>query len=114
MKEPTRSSGGPSSKSSVACASTVDLAGLNRTLWEARHEAGYIDDIALSREDYRLLGRVSEPERSRILFRRAIEELAARPGRYAQLCLRACGTSSSSTKPIPSRGCSFIGCLTLA
>ena len=66
---------------------TVDLAGLNRTLWEARHEAGYIDDIALSREDYRLLGRVSEPERSRILFRRAIEELAARPGRYAQLCL---------------------------
>ena len=26
----------------------TDIEGLNRTLWEARHEAGYIDDIALS------------------------------------------------------------------
>ena len=32
------------------------IAGLNRKLWEARHEAGYIDDIALSRDDYRMLG----------------------------------------------------------
>jgi hypothetical protein len=64
------------------------LAGLNRTLWAARHEAGYIDDIALSREDIKKLGSVSEPERSRVLFRRAMGELAAEPGRYARLCLR--------------------------
>ncbi len=64
------------------------LAALNRGLWAARHEAGYIDDIALTREDRELLGSVSEPERSRILFRRAIDELGDRPGRYWQLCLR--------------------------
>jgi hypothetical protein len=64
------------------------LEGMNRALWEARHEAGYIDDIALSRDDYIMLGRVSEPERSRILFQRAVSELKAEPGRYARLCLR--------------------------
>jgi hypothetical protein len=68
-----------------------DFEGLNRKLWEARHEAGYIDDIALSREDRLVLGRVSEPERSRILFRRALDELAADPGRYWRLCLRRLG-----------------------
>jgi hypothetical protein len=66
----------------------MDLAGLNRKLWEARHEAGYIDDIALSKDDYSLLGSVSEPERSRILFRRALTELNAVPGRYGRLCLK--------------------------
>ena len=64
------------------------LSGLNRTLWAARHEAGYLDDIALTPEDRTLLGSVSEPERSRILFRRAIRELASEPGRYLRLCLR--------------------------
>jgi hypothetical protein len=66
----------------------MDLQGLNRTIWEARHEAGYIDDIALARADYRRLGAVSEPERSRILWRRARSELSAEPMRYIQLCLR--------------------------
>ena len=66
----------------------MDLEALNRKLWEARHEAGYIDDIALSRDDYSLLGSVSEPERSRILFRRALVELKAVPGRYGRLCLK--------------------------
>lgn len=64
------------------------LSGLNRTLWAARHEAGYLDDIALSREDRERLAAVSEPERSRILFRRAIRELGSEPGRYGRLCLR--------------------------
>ena len=64
------------------------LAGLNRTLWAARHEAGYLDDIALTQADYRMLGRFSEPERSRILFRRALADLAANPARYGTLCLR--------------------------
>ena len=60
----------------------------NATLWEARHEAGYLDDIALTPADYRELGAVSEPERSRRLFRRALADLRAEPGRYARLCLR--------------------------
>jgi hypothetical protein len=64
------------------------LRDLNATLWEARHEAGYLDDIALTSADYRELGAVSEPERSRILFRRALVDLRAEPGRYARLCLR--------------------------
>jgi hypothetical protein len=66
----------------------TSLSELNSTLWAARHEAGYLDDIALTREDYRTLAAVSEPERSRILFRRALDDLRAEPGRYARLCLR--------------------------
>jgi hypothetical protein len=68
--------------------SSGGLEALNRTLWAARHKAGYLDDIALTAEDRRLLGLVSEPERSRILFRRAIQDLRAEPGRYLKLCLR--------------------------
>jgi hypothetical protein len=64
------------------------LNALNRTLWAARHEAGYLDDIALSPDDKKLLGSVSEPERSRILFHRALSELREQPGRYLALCLR--------------------------
>jgi hypothetical protein len=64
------------------------LQGLNEALWAARHEAGYIDDIALTRADYRMLSRLSEPERSRRLFRRALADLRAEPGRYPRLCLR--------------------------
>ncbi len=64
------------------------LAETNRALWEARHEAGYLDDIALTSEDYRVLARETEPERSRILFRRAMVELRADPWRYPRLCLR--------------------------
>jgi hypothetical protein len=66
----------------------VGISSLNRRIWAARHEAGYIDDIALTKEDLELLGSMSEPERSRILFRRAIRELAEQPGRYARLCVR--------------------------
>jgi hypothetical protein len=66
----------------------IALSSLNRRIWAARHEAGYIDDIALTKGDLRLLGSVSEPERSRILFQRAIRELAEQPGRYARLCVR--------------------------
>ncbi len=70
---------------SQTAASLIDL---NRSLWEARHEAGYLDDIALTKADYQLLGSVSEPERSRILFRRALADLQADPWRYPRLCLR--------------------------
>ncbi|MHB1560977.1 MAG: hypothetical protein ACYC61_26280 [Isosphaeraceae bacterium] len=63
----------------------------NRSLWAARHEAGYIDDIALTKDDRARLGRLSEPERSRVLFRRAIAELATDRWRYPRLCLRRLG-----------------------
>jgi hypothetical protein len=66
----------------------TSLSDLNTTLWAARHEAGYLDDIALTSDDYRILAVVSEPERSRILFRRALDDLKADPGRYPRLCLR--------------------------
>ncbi len=64
------------------------LRGLNESLWAARHEAGYLDDIVLTATDYQELAAVSEPERSRRLFRRALSDLRADPGRYPQLCLR--------------------------
>lgn len=60
---------------------------VNAALWAARHEAGYIDDIALTRADYRQLSAVNEPERSRLLMRRALADLRAEPGRYGRLCL---------------------------
>jgi 4-amino-4-deoxy-L-arabinose transferase-like glycosyltransferase len=65
-----------------------DLQSWNEALWKARHEAGYIDDIALSKADYRELSQLTEPERSRRLFRRALSDLRDQPGRYVQLCLR--------------------------
>jgi hypothetical protein len=68
--------------------SAESLSEFNRALWQARHEAGYLDDIALSPDDRRWLGRFSEPERSRILFRQAMADLEADPTRYGWLCLR--------------------------
>jgi hypothetical protein len=78
-------------RDSVETALNRDATGLrdlNANLWAARHEAGYIDDIALTRADYRVLGAVSEPERSRILLRRALFELKGHGDRYLSLCLR--------------------------
>ena len=67
---------------------TADLSTLNATLWRARHEAGYIDDVAMSNEFKRHLGTLSEPERSRVLLRMATAEIKANPLRYPRLCLR--------------------------
>ncbi|MEO6808194.1 MAG: glycosyltransferase family 39 protein [Isosphaeraceae bacterium] len=64
------------------------LQGWNEALWAARHEAGCIDDVALTGADYQTMGQLSEPERSRFLFRKALNDLRAEPGRYVQLCLR--------------------------
>jgi hypothetical protein len=69
-------------------AGALDWNALNRMLWVARHEAGYIDDIVLTKDDYRRLGAMSEPERSRTLYRRVIAELSAEPSRYWRLCLK--------------------------
>lgn len=62
--------------------------GWNEALWAARHEAGCIDDVALTRLDYQIMSRLSEPERSRFLFQKALNDLRVDPGRYARLCLR--------------------------
>ena len=64
------------------------LSDLNRTLWKARHTAGYIDDVAFSPEFKRHLGTLPEAERSRVLLRMAIADIWADPARYAGLCLR--------------------------
>jgi len=64
------------------------LAELHEKLWRARHEAGCVDDIALSTAQKKALGRLPEAERSVELMRRARADLAAEPGRYSKLCFR--------------------------
>lgn len=64
------------------------LAGLDKKLWEARHAAGCIDDIALTDTQKKELGQLPELERSNALFHWAIADLQAEPGRYFRLCLR--------------------------
>ena len=64
------------------------LKGLNAALWKARHEAGYLDDVALTNADYASLGKLTEPSRSRVLFCRALGDLRGDPWRYPRLCLR--------------------------
>ena len=61
---------------------------LNERLWQARHEAGCVDDIALTEAEKIELGRLPELQRSKELLRRAKMELADQPGRYQELCLR--------------------------
>jgi len=64
------------------------LAGMDRALWEARHETLYIDDVLLKPTGYRQFAGLSEPERSRLLGREAWEYVRAHPGQYAKLCLQ--------------------------
>jgi len=61
---------------------------LNERLWQARHEAGCVDDIALTKAEKIELGRLPELQRSKELLRRAKLDLAGQPGRYLELCLR--------------------------
>lgn len=63
------------------------LAGMDRALWEARHETVYIDDVLLRPGGYREFADLSEPERCRVLGRRAVEFIREDPGRYAALSL---------------------------
>ena len=62
------------------------LAGMHRAMWEARHETLYIDDVLLAPSGYQEFEGRGEPERSRMLGRRAVEFIAAHPARYARLC----------------------------
>ncbi|MGD9126871.1 MAG: hypothetical protein PVH19_05775 [Planctomycetia bacterium] len=62
------------------------LAGMDKALWEARHETLYIDRVALTEKDYETLGAMSEPERCRTLGRRAWSFITEEPASYARLC----------------------------
>lgn len=62
------------------------LAGVNRALWEARHETIYIDDLLLQPAGYREFQGLTEPQRSRLLGKRAQAAIAADPMRYMGLC----------------------------
>jgi len=64
------------------------LSGMDRALWEARHETVYIDDLLLKPTGYREFAGLSEPDRSRLLGRRAIAFIRAQPAQYGRLCLR--------------------------
>lgn len=64
------------------------VAAQNRLLWEARHETLYIDDVLLKPSGYREFVGLTEPERSRLLGRRAWSFIVEHPAAYAELCLR--------------------------
>ncbi len=67
------------------------LAGINRAMWQARHETVYIDDVLLRPNGYRELAGLSETERCHVLGRKAVEFIRENPGRYGLLCLNRLG-----------------------
>jgi hypothetical protein len=64
------------------------LAGIDQSMWEARHETIYIDDLLLKPGGYRPFLGLSEPQRSRLLGRQAWEFIRSNPAAYGRLCLR--------------------------
>jgi hypothetical protein len=64
------------------------LAAQNQALWEARHETLYIDDVLLKPVGYREFTGLTEPERSRLLGRRAWQGVVEHPTAYGRLCLQ--------------------------
>ncbi|GIV26188.1 MAG: hypothetical protein KatS3mg027_0002 [Bacteroidia bacterium] len=67
---------------------TGGLTELVERTWQARHETQYIDDLVLSPRDKAELGRLPEPERCKLLLKKAIGYIRDDPARYARLCLR--------------------------
>lgn len=62
------------------------LAGYHKAMWEGRHETLYIDDVLLKPHGYREFSGLSEPQRSRLLGRRAWQFVREHPDQYASLC----------------------------
>lgn len=62
------------------------LRGIDRALWEARHETLYIDDVLLKPEGYQRFAGLTEPQRSRLLGNEAWASLWADPLHYLRLC----------------------------
>jgi hypothetical protein len=78
-------------KPTVAAAAEAhdgSFAGQHRALWEARHETLYIDDVLLKPSGYREFTGLSEPDRSRLLGRRAWRYVVEAPQEYVRRCLR--------------------------
>jgi hypothetical protein len=63
-------------------------ASIDAAMWAARRETLYIDDVLLKPAGYREFAGLSEPERSRLLLRRAWRYIRDDPARYAKLCFR--------------------------
>jgi hypothetical protein len=62
---------------------------LERSLWHTRLvDTLYIDDAVLASERVAELAKLSEPERSRQLFRESVTYLAQHPAHYGRLCLQ--------------------------
>ncbi|NQT41469.1 MAG: hypothetical protein HQ581_28530 [Planctomycetes bacterium] len=64
------------------------LSGIDRAMWEARHETLYIDDVLLKPTGYAEFAGLGEPERSDLLGRRAWTFIRNHPDRYAGLCVQ--------------------------
>ena len=77
-----------STVAAIAADHDGSLASQNNALWEARHETLYIDDVLLKPDGYREFQGLSEPERSRLLGRRAEAWITAHPIAYARLCFQ--------------------------
>lgn len=63
----------------------ASLASQNQALWQARLQTLYIDDVVLKPTGYREFEGLSEPQRSRLLGRRAWQFIRQHPNRYLQL-----------------------------
>jgi len=88
-----------SSAEQLRLAHDGSLAGMERALWEARHETLYIDDVLLKPSGYGRFVGLSEPERCRRLGRRAVQFIRANPARYAGLCLPVRPDQSQGVEP---------------
>ena len=76
----------------------LDLRAINESLWDARHEAGYLDDIVLTSDDYRILRAVSEPRTIADSVPRAISDLRSEPVATYVSAFVASAISSCSTR----------------
>jgi 4-amino-4-deoxy-L-arabinose transferase-like glycosyltransferase len=65
-----------------------DMSETNEAPRKIHHEMVHVDSVALGPEDYQQLGRLTEPERSRELGRRAWRFIRENPGQYVRLCLQ--------------------------
>lgn len=62
------------------------LAGIDRAMWDARHETLYIDDVLLKPHGYAEFAGLNEPARARRLGERAWQFIREQPGAYLRLC----------------------------
>ncbi len=67
---------------------TGGLRDLATTIWKARHETRYIDDMVLTREDRARLAQMAEPDRCRWLLARAMAYIRTNPSHYVKLTLQ--------------------------